>query len=122
MGEKEQASKKKTERQPPSFGKKELEEADLKWGLFPRKLRERNLFPGFQKSFMFLLPADGKLFPKLFPSIEELGNHMGNLNEQIMVLHGLPIPAEKMLEEKAMILLGIEAIILNSPSSSAIDQ
>ena len=71
---------------------------------------------------MFLLTADRKLFPKLFSSIQELGNHMGNLNEQIMVLHRLPIPAEKMFEEKAVILLGIKAIILNGPSSSAIGQ
>ena len=71
---------------------------------------------------MFLLLTDGKILPKLFPGIQELGNHMSHLNEQIVVLHGLSIPAEKMFEEKAVILLGIKAIILNGPSSSAIGQ
>ena len=47
---------------------------------------------------------------------------MSHLNEQIVVLHGLPIPAEKMLQEKTVILLGVKPLILNSPSSSAIGQ
>ena len=47
---------------------------------------------------------------------------MGNLNEEIMVLHRLSISAEKMFQEKAVILLGVKAVILNGPSSSAIDQ
>ena len=122
IGEKEQESKKKTERKPPSFRKEELKKTDLKWGFFPRKSRERNLFPGFQKSFMFLLPADGELFPKLFPGIQELGNHMSHLNEQIVVFHSLPITAEEMLQEKAVILLGIKSVVLNGPSSSGVNQ
>ena len=71
---------------------------------------------------MFLLPADRKLLPKLFPDIKELRDHMGHLNEQIVVFHGLTIPAEKMFEEKSMILLGVKALVLNGPSSSAIHQ
>ena len=104
------------------FRQKKLKEADLKRSIFLGKMMEKNLFPGIQKPFVFLLTADGKIDPKLFPGIKKLGNHMGNLNEQIMVLQRLPIPAEKMFKEKAVILLGIKAIILNGPSSSAIGQ
>ena len=50
---------------------------------------------------MFLLTADRKIDPKIFPGVEELRNHMGNLNEQIMIFHSLTIPAEKMFEKKA---------------------
>ena len=71
---------------------------------------------------MFLLPADRDLLPKLFPGIEELGNHMSHLNEQIVVFHGLPIPAEKMFQEKTVILLGVKPLVLNGPPSSAIHQ
>ena len=74
-----------------------LKETDLKWGLMPVKASERNLFPRFQKPFVFLLPADRKVLPKVFPGIQELGNHIGNLNQQIVVFHSLPIMAEKML-------------------------
>lgn len=71
---------------------------------------------------MLLLSADGKIHPKHFPGIQELRDHMSDLNEQIVIFHGLTIVAEKMFEKKAMILLGIKAVILNGPSSSAIDQ
>ncbi len=71
---------------------------------------------------MFLFPADGEIDPKLFPGIQELRDHMTDLNEQIVVFHGLTIPAEKMFQEKAVILLGMKPLILNGPSSSAIDQ
>ena len=99
-----------------------LKEADLKRRIIAGKKMEKKLFPGIQKSFVFLLTADGKIDPKLIPGIQELGNHMGNLNEEIMVFHCLPIPAEKMFEEKAVIVLGIKTVILNGPSSSAVDQ
>ena len=84
--------------------------------------QEKSLLPRIQESSMFLLTADRKIDPKIFPGIVELRNHMSNLNEQIMIFHSLTIPAEKMFEKKAVILLGINAIILNGPSSSAIGQ
>ena len=71
---------------------------------------------------MFLLPTEWKLLPKLFPGVEELRNHMGDLNEQIMIFHSLTVMAKKMFQEKAVILLGVKAVILNGPSSSAIEQ
>ena len=46
---------------------------------------------------------------------------MGNLNQVIVVLHGLAVMAEKMLNEIAMVFLGIEAIVFNAPSSTAVE-
>ena len=47
---------------------------------------------------------------------------MSDLNEQIVVFHSLTIPTEEMLQVETMILLGVEALILNGPSSPAINQ
>ena len=47
---------------------------------------------------------------------------MSDLNEQIVVFHGLTITAEEMLQIETMILLGVEALIFNGPSSPAINQ
>ena len=47
---------------------------------------------------------------------------MADLNEQIVVFHSLTIPAEEMLQIDTMILLGVETLIFNGPSSPAINQ
>ena len=47
---------------------------------------------------------------------------MSDLNKQIVVFHGLTITTEEMRQIETMVLLGVEALILNGPSSSAINQ
>ena len=80
------------------------------------------MFPGFQKAPVFLLMAHGDILPKYRPGVQQLRDHMTDLDEKIMIFHGLAVTAEKMLQIKSMVLLGIEALIFNRPSSSAISQ
>lgn len=71
---------------------------------------------------MFLLMADGDTLPQFRPGIQQLRDHMADLNKQIVVFHGLTIPAEEILQIETMVLLCVEALFFNSPSSSAINQ
>jgi ABC-type sugar transport system substrate-binding protein len=80
------------------------------------------VFPGFQETPVLLFTADGDTLPQFRPGIQQLRDHMSDLNEQIVVFHGLTITAEEMLQIETMILLGVEALIFNGPSSPAINQ
>ena len=80
------------------------------------------MFPGFQKAPVFLLMSDGDILPEYRPGVQQLRDHMTDLDEKIMIFHGLAVTAEKMLQIETMILLRIETLILNGPSSSAINQ
>lgn len=80
------------------------------------------MFPGFQKAPVFLLMSDGDILPEYRPGVQQLRDHMTDLDEKIMIFHGLAVTAEKMLQIETMILLRIETLILNGPSSSAISQ
>ena len=71
---------------------------------------------------MLLFTADGDTLPQFRPGIHKLRDYMSDLNEQIVVFHSLTIPAEEMLQIETMVLLGVEALILNGPSSPAINQ
>ena len=46
---------------------------------------------------MLLFTADGDTLPQFRPGIQQLRDHMSDLNEQIVVFHGLTITAEEML-------------------------
>lgn len=80
------------------------------------------MFPGFQKAPVFLLMSDGDILPEYRPGVQQLRDHMTDLDEKIMIFHGLAVTAEKMLQIETMVLLRIETLILNGPSSSAISQ
>ena len=71
---------------------------------------------------MLLFTADGDTLPQFRPGIQQLRDHMAELNKQIVVFHCLTIPAEEMLQIETMVLLGVETLILNGPSSPAINQ
>ena len=47
---------------------------------------------------MLLFTADGDTLPQFRPGIQQLRDHMSDLNEQIVVFHGLTITAEEMLQ------------------------
>ena len=106
----------------PPFHKRVLEESNLKRCVVPGKILYTRVFPGFQKAPVLLFTADGDTLPQFRPSIQQLRDHMSDLNEQIMVFHSLTIPAEEVLQIETMVLLGVEALILNGPSSPAINQ
>ena len=86
------------------------------------KILDTRVFPGFQEVPVFLFTADGDTLPQFRPGIHKLRDHMADLNEQIVVFHSLTIPAEEMLQIDTMILLGVETLIFNGPSSPAINQ
>ena len=71
---------------------------------------------------MLLFTADGDILPKYRPGVQQLRDHMTDLDEKIMIFHGLAVTAEKMLQIETMVLLRIETLILNGPSSPAINQ
>ncbi len=68
---------------------------------------------------MFLFFALPDFFPERFPRVLNLGNHMGNPNQVIVIFHRLIIPAEQMLQRKAVIFLGVKALIFNLPASAS---
>jgi len=106
----------------PPFRKRVLEEPNLKRCVVPGKILDTRVFPGFQEAPVLLFTADGDTLPQFRPGIHKLRDYMSDLNEQIVVFHSLTIPAEEMLQIETMILLGVEALILNGPSSPAINQ
>ena len=106
----------------PPFHKRVLEESNLKRCVVPGKILDTSVFPGVQESPVLLFTADGDTLPQFRPGIQQLRDHMADLNEQIVVFHSLTIPAKEMLQVETMVLLGVEALILNGPSSPAINQ
>ena len=106
----------------PPFHKRVLEESNLKRCVVPGKILDTSVFLGFQEAPVLLFSADGDTLPQFRPSIHKLRDHMSDLNKQIVVFHGLTITTEEMRQIETMVLLGVEALILNGPSSSAINQ
>ena len=106
----------------PPFRKRVLEESNLKRCVVPGKILDTRVFPGFQEAPVLLFTADGDTLPQFRPGIQQLRDHMSDLNEQIVVFHSLTIPAEELLQVETMVLLGVETLILNGPSSPAINQ
>ena len=68
---------------------------------------------------MFLFFALPDSCPKRFPRVHDLSNHVTDLNQVIVILHGLIIPAEQMAQRKAVILLSVKALIFNLPASAS---
>ena len=104
------------------FHKRVLEESNLKRCVVPGKILDTSVFLGFQEAPVLLFSADGDTLPQFRPSIHKLRDHMSDLNKQIVVFHGLTITTEEMRQIETMVLLGVEALILNGPSSPAINQ
>ena len=71
----------------PPFDRKKLKEANPEWKIVLETILDAEMFPGFQKSPMFLLAADGDALPKFVPGIQQLRNYMADLNEQIVIFH-----------------------------------
>ncbi len=68
---------------------------------------------------MFLFFALPDSFPERFPRVHDLGNHVANLNQIIVILHGLIISAEQMTQRKAVIFLSVKALVFNLPATAS---
>ena len=66
---------------------------------------------------LFLTLPDS--FPERFPRVHDLGNHMANLNQVIVIFHGLIISAEQMAQKEAVIFLGVKALVFNLPAAAS---
>lgn len=80
---------------------------------------DRLSFPRFKQTLMPLLLAQFDLRPNFHPCVHDLGNHVGNLDQVIVVLCSRTVLAEEMLYIITVLFLLVESSVFNGPPAPA---